>query len=122
MLQHGDYTDIFSLLDGSECYVGNTLSSNATSPTGCTMGCSGKTTELCGGSDVANLYENTAYVTPTPTQVRSTSGFKLIGCYTDSASSRTLQGDFFQDQQEMAVDKCVQQAELYRYAGVESLG
>ncbi|KFZ02255.1 hypothetical protein V500_00331 [Pseudogymnoascus sp. VKM F-4518 (FW-2643)] len=64
---------------GTQCYCDNAIMNNAVpaAAAGCNMPCPGNGAELCGGSNVMNLYS----VIPT---------FQNLGCYTDTTNSRTL--------------------------------
>lgn len=53
---------------GSECYFGDALlSSNAIDSLSCNMGCSGNMSQLCGGSNAINLYQNQRFAPPSTT-------------------------------------------------------
>jgi len=47
-----------------ECYWGNTLANSQTADSSCDAACAGDSTQLCGGTWVANVYENSAYQPP----------------------------------------------------------
>lgn len=47
-----------------ECYWGNTLALSQTADSSCDAACAGDSTQLCGGTWVANVYENSAYQSP----------------------------------------------------------
>jgi len=46
---------------GNQCFCGNTAALNPTT-TGCTMACTGNSTEICGGSYKINVFHN-AHIT-----------------------------------------------------------
>lgn len=52
--------------------------------TGCNMACAGNSAETCGGSNRLDLYSHSGSSAP------SSGSWKLLGCYTDSVSARTL--------------------------------
>ncbi|CEJ95174.1 hypothetical protein VHEMI10671 [[Torrubiella] hemipterigena] len=54
-----------------------------------------------------------------PTQVPSTNGFKLKGCFIDKSNDRVLKDGTKKDSL-MTVEKCTESAEDWRYAGLES--
>jgi glucan endo-1,3-alpha-glucosidase len=87
-------------LAGSECWCANSITSGATSSTGCTMTCSGNSAQTCGGSWAINIYQvvsgsttpTTTITTTTTTTTSSSSStptWSSLGCYQDS-SSRVL--------------------------------
>jgi hypothetical protein len=97
-LAHAMLRLYYSVLNwaNSECYWGNELASTSTSiGSGCNTPCNGAPSELCGGGDAINLYEDTAY--RTANQVPYVGDYVLRGCYVDSATSRTLQAGGYQD-------------------------
>lgn len=104
----------------AECYCGMTLSSgSAVGNTGCTMKCSGNSTEYCGGPNRLSVYNNTAYVAPYI--LPSIGSYNLKGCYTDSGPTRALSGYSFTNATAMTEEMCVGtcQAKGYSMAGIE---
>lgn len=71
---------------GQECRCDNYISSSGTlAPDGnaqCNMKCVNNTAEICGGSNRIDVYHHKDTM-----GIRS---WKLLGCYTDSSSARTL--------------------------------
>ena len=61
----------------SECFCGTAISSPKVDD-GCTMSCSGDSTEICGGSDRLSVYKHNGRE---PTQVPSVGDWKLDGCF-----------------------------------------
>ncbi|KAK6526085.1 hypothetical protein TWF281_011123 [Arthrobotrys megalospora] len=99
---------------GQECWYGNTLSGSQGESSGCNMPCPGKATELCGGGNRIQLYKNPSYQPPnTP----NTGAFTSEGCYTDSTESRGL--DHSTTDSAMTIQKCLQLAAGFKYAGVQ---
>jgi hypothetical protein len=67
-----------------------------------------------------NVYENTAYK---PAQeVVQVGNWQSLGCHFDSLALRTLQGGTYQDWAGMTVEKCLELAYGYLFAGVEFWG
>jgi len=83
-----------------ECYCGNTVSNGgAPAPaSGCSMTCSGNSSEFCGGPNRLNVYNNTASPTSsgpsppttTPIIVPSSGPWVSLGCYSDNVGGRAL--------------------------------
>jgi hypothetical protein len=48
----------------SECYWGNTLTNSKVDESQCDAACGGDSAHLCGGTWVANVYENSIYKSP----------------------------------------------------------
>lgn len=70
----------------SECYCGLTA---PTGPViGCNMGCTGNSSEACGGPGTITVYENPPL---TPHIYPGDNCWTSQGCYTDSTTSRTLE-------------------------------
>lgn len=65
-----------------ECYCGNALNGGGTTnPIGdCSMGCSGNTTEACGGPNRLTVFKNAA--AQVPVHNPGPNGWTLLGCYT----------------------------------------
>ena len=64
-----------------ECYCGNALvGGSVAAPAGdCNMGCSGNSSEACGGPSRLTVFENPALI---PVHDPGPNGWTLIGCYT----------------------------------------
>ncbi|KAK6522472.1 hypothetical protein TWF281_003033 [Arthrobotrys megalospora] len=101
---------------GQECWYGNTLaSSSSAQSSGCNMPCPGKATELCGGGNRIQLYKNPNF---TPPGAPDTGSFISQGCYTDSVDARALEHNS-NDATGMTIQKCIQLAAGFKYAGLE---
>ncbi|KAF3159169.1 hypothetical protein TWF225_007562 [Orbilia oligospora] len=101
---------------GVECHYGDSIASSSTSASnGCTMRCSGKQDELCGGGDRLNMYINTAF------SGQGNDDWEYVGCYTDSSSTRALQFQLV-DWNAMTIEMCLQTASGFAYAAVEYYG
>ncbi|KAF3209081.1 hypothetical protein TWF191_000512 [Orbilia oligospora] len=101
---------------GVECHYGDSIASSSTSASnGCTMRCSGKQDELCGGGDRLNMYINTAF------SGQGNDDWEYVGCYTDSSSARALQFQLV-DWNAMTIEMCLQTASGFAYAAVEYYG
>ena len=75
----------------SECYCANSITSGATSSTGCTTACAGNSAQTCGGGWAISVYQvaSGSPGTTTTTTSTSTPTWSSLGCYRDS-SSRVL--------------------------------
>ncbi|KAL2353083.1 WSC domain-containing protein [Cryomyces antarcticus] len=104
----------FGVEYGVECYCGNQIASGSVNmATGCSMACGGNSSELCGGPNRLNAYQNSNIAVmsstvsgssvPTTTVSSSTSssaattrapvqGSQYAGCWTDSTGLRVLTG------------------------------
>ncbi|EPS45732.1 hypothetical protein H072_196 [Dactylellina haptotyla CBS 200.50] len=101
---------------GQECWYGNTLASSSSAQSaGCDKVCPGKATELCGGGNRIQLYKNPNYQPPGQPNIGS---FISQGCYTDSVDARALEHSS-NDASGMTIQKCVQLAAGFKYAGLE---
>ena len=119
---NGPYT-YFGVEYFGECYCGNTLNVGSVPTTGCTFPCSLNQTQICGGSNVLDLYKlsssknststapvtlttsaimsslstpvsTSATVTPTPSTVPMVSGpYSFVGCYSEATNGRALSAD-----------------------------
>ena len=51
--------EFFGVEAGTQCWCGHTVNSGTTEldPSACTLPCSGNSTEICGGSEIINIYE-----------------------------------------------------------------
>jgi hypothetical protein len=112
--------------NGQECYCANSIRTDNTNygipvSSGCTYTCSGKSSEICGGSNVLNLYSRTSTIAvaaaPMPLPATA-SGYLLLGCYTDNPANRTLS---VSKSTVTSVEACVSacSAAAFAYAGVE---
>ncbi|KAI0791235.1 copper radical oxidase [Abortiporus biennis] len=82
-----------------ECYCGNNISnggSNATS-TDCNAACTGNKNEICGGASRLSLYWSGQQPPPPPQTVPSVGLWESLGCYSDTAPTRTLANRVFPD-------------------------
>lgn len=103
---------------GRECYCGNTIQPESTSgASGCTIPCAGDATEICGGGERLNVFNNTAWVAPALTQVF---GVKLLGCYKEPEGGRAVVGFMYGDNA-LTVESCVAECSDrgYSIAGAE---
>ncbi|MCJ1408115.1 hypothetical protein MMC19_002188, partial [Ptychographa xylographoides] len=131
---------LFGMEYSNECYCGNTLGAGSvnqtsSSPTtnGCSMLCTGNSTEYCGGPGRLDLYQLNGSV-PIPTQtlssaptatggpiVEMTAGpYNYVGCYIDNTNGRALSA--LQNPESGALntpDKCATACAGYLYMGVE---
>ncbi|KAG9238758.1 putative glyoxal oxidase precursor [Amylocarpus encephaloides] len=76
----------------SECFCGNAIgATGAVAPsTDCNMGCSGNSTEVCGGGGRLTLFWNGQDPPPGPSTNPGTSGYGFFGCYTEGNGGRAL--------------------------------
>jgi hypothetical protein len=105
----------------SECYCSNTLlsSSLTVNDNDCWMGCSGSTTEKCGGTDRISVYKSTNWTAPpAPPETASIPGYAYRGCYIDKVGDRTLNGAYFFDGN-MTTTKCSGLCNGSTYFGTE---
>ncbi|KAL9596717.1 MAG: hypothetical protein Q9219_005628 [cf. Caloplaca sp. 3 TL-2023] len=127
----------------SECYCGNTIGAGAVPATdnGCSMACSGNSSQLCGGSFRLNFYkQNKATITSTTSAASSTSTTKTStsatsttsgpavvqtagsyayqGCYSEGTNERALAGTFVVNSS-VTVELCAAFCKGYTYFGVE---
>ncbi|KAF2737108.1 WSC-domain-containing protein [Polyplosphaeria fusca] len=107
----------------TECYCGISLPAQAASdPSTCNKPCSGDATQACGGPNRLSVYTAPANsqpgVNPGPT------GWKSLGCYTDSVSARTLSRNAGQlgGSAGLTVGLCAQACSGSAYFGVEYAG
>ena len=90
---------------GQECYCANALSRGNTlsNPPACTMACKGAAGQKCGGSNALSVFNNTAYVPPSPgTKV---AGWSYASCYMEPQYGRALPDKLWSDPA-MTVAKC----------------
>lgn len=129
----------------SECYCGNTIGAGAVLATdnGCSMACSGNSSELCGGSYRLNFYkkDNTSVTSTTsgtfstgtsktgtttsatststgPAVVQTAGSFAYQGCYSEGTNGRAL-GATYVVNNSMTVEICAGFCKGYTYFGVE---
>ncbi|MCJ1427052.1 hypothetical protein MMC29_004955 [Sticta canariensis] len=118
----------------SECYCGNTIAAGSIlAASGCSMTCSGNSSEYCGGPNRLDLYtagsatagtstgSTTSVATPTPTgpiTVQSVGKFNFTGCYTEDTAGRALTGSTLANN-DMTVEKCAAFCAAYTYMGIE---
>ncbi|KFY88681.1 hypothetical protein V498_06696 [Pseudogymnoascus sp. VKM F-4517 (FW-2822)] len=113
-----------------ECFCGNSLTSAVGDEASCSMTCSGDATELCGGPDRLNVFENTATSTtppattpPVPTSTAvPVAGWTAGGCYTDTVQARSLpQGMAVAGNAPMTIELCLTACKGagYKIAGLE---
>ena len=103
---------------GKECQCGNSLSNGASldkASNNCNMGCSGKPSTLCGGSDALQLYTNPSLDPST----RGVNGFSYGGCIQEVVG-RALNMTRLDDDA-MTVEKCTDfcMRSGYTMAGLE---
>ncbi|TDZ14852.1 WSC domain-containing protein [Colletotrichum sidae] len=74
---------------GKECYCGYVLDNSAkkSAETDCSMTCTGNSDEVCGNGGRINVFTNGDSA---PAVLRASGDFSSLGCYSDSASARTL--------------------------------
>ncbi|KAF3097148.1 hypothetical protein TWF706_007400 [Orbilia oligospora] len=110
----------------NECFWGNVLkSSSVPAASGdCNAACAGDSSQICGGGNRLSLYTNGDYHEPQeptepdlPSVHEGNDAWSLVGCRTDSASSRAL--DNSKVDSAMTVEKCFELAFSYRYAAVQ---
>ena len=124
----------------SECYCGNALSAGSVlTASGCSMTCSGNSSEYCGGPNRLNFYTaNSAKSLGSTTRVAATTSstispvstptdpiiipgdanFTYLGCYVEPANSRAL-STLVLDKPQMTVEICLSACSQYIYAGLE---
>jgi hypothetical protein len=104
----------------TQCFCGLSLGSYSTiGYPGCTMACSGSSTETCGGSSRLSVYNYTNYAYPQLVQDVGT--YTLFGCFTDTQGARGLSNSTAASSTSMTVESCVSicQQRGYSKAGVE---
>ena len=115
--------------NGQECYCANSIRTDGSTygisgQQGCTYTCSGNKSEICGGSNVLNLYSKNSAVpiAPSPSPLPATAGtYSYYGCYSDNTSGRTLS---VTKSTVSSVEACVSACSTtgYMYAGLENRG
>ena len=108
---------------GTECYCGFDLHSGSmrSADSDCSMVCPGaQPNEACGGPDRLSVFTNGGHGGSNKPTVN---GYSYLGCYTDSASSRTLTHVAHNDQtsKTMTVEFCTNACQNagFKYAGTE---
>lgn len=104
----------------SECYCGYALTNNSTlGQTGCDMACSGSKSEVCGGSKLLSVYNDTSFIPPSIPQ--AVGSYNYTGCYTELTNARALSSYSLTSTSSMTVEMCVGACEAkgYALAGVE---
>ena len=100
----------------SECYCDNAIAAgSAPASSGCSMACSGDSTELCGGPNRLSFYS----LAPTgPQAVLKAGGFAYQGCYSEATNTRALSAKQTAAST-MTVEVCAAFCSGYTYMGVE---
>lgn len=105
---------------GKECFCGYDVQSPSTlsSDSNCNYPCPGDSSEPCGGYGYMNVFSNGV---SGPTEAPGPAGWKSLGCYTDSVSSRTLATNLSPSDGIVFVESCTNlcQQQGFQYAGVE---
>ncbi|KAB8297713.1 hypothetical protein EYC80_001520 [Monilinia laxa] len=120
---------------GSECYCDHEIENYGAPATGCTMACTGNSTEFCGGPGRLNAYNYTATTlppTPTPTTTSVSvpsvtitdlpKGWIYKGCWVDRALGRgSILSVNLPNDANMTVESCIQNCITagYSIAGME---
>jgi hypothetical protein len=85
------------------------------------MACSGNTAEICGGSNLISVFNNTAYVYPSSPE--TVGSYTYLACYHEATTGRLLSGPSYSDPVNMTVESCTSfcQSNMPNgvYAGVE---
>lgn len=68
------------------------------------MTCSGNTAELCGGSSLLSVFNNTAYVYPRNLDV--VGSYVYEGCYKEATNGHLLSGPTYANTTAMTVESC----------------
>lgn len=78
---------------GSECWCDNFISNDGakedSSQTGCSMTCSGDSTQKCGGANKLNIYQDTNW-RPSIQTIRKSGSWNFTDCFVDSVNPRSL--------------------------------
>lgn len=106
----------------TQCYCSNSVASPATlTNTGCTMPCGGNSLELCGGPNLLNVFNNTAYIYPGHPQ--SVNGYAYQGCFQELTAGRLFPSFAYTDPVAMTVESCTSFCQTNipgaGYAGIE---
>jgi hypothetical protein len=77
---------------GQECYCATSILGAATIADDgrCNMACAGNSTEICGGPNGINIYQNSDSQSSGPTTLQTYGTWITLGCYIDSVDSRAL--------------------------------
>lgn len=117
----------------SECFCGSAYAPDSTSSSGCTMACSGNSTQICGGPNRLTAYRytvdipstSTTSAAPTATALNVTipTGWQYIGCVTEGTSGRAL-GGYSTSAGNLTNEMCMAacQTKGYTLAGTEYSG
>ncbi|GME50293.1 wsc-domain-containing protein [Neofusicoccum parvum] len=106
---------------GSECWCGNSMNYRArkTTDQGCTMTCSGNSSQSCGSSYRLSVFSSgTVTIDTKPVSPAQVGSFSLLGCYSEAKSGRAL-SDKSTSQSGMTVENCALYCSGYNYFGVE---
>ena len=100
----------------SECYCDNSIATgSAPATSGCSMTCSGDSSQICGGPSRLSFYT----LTPTgPQTVQKASGFAYQGCYSEATNTRALSAKQTAAST-MTVEICAAFCTGYTFMGVE---
>ncbi|GAM89397.1 hypothetical protein ANO11243_074350 [Dothideomycetidae sp. 11243] len=107
---------------GTQCFCGNAITGYAgqTVDNGCTMPCSGNSSEICGDSNRISLFSNGP-----PTQYALAGTPEFVGnygslfCYTEATTGRALSGISYSDPANMTLESCAAFCNGYPYFGTE---
>ncbi|KAI4181434.1 MAG: hypothetical protein L6R41_006629 [Letrouitia leprolyta] len=127
----------------SECFCGNTIAAGAVPATdnGCTLACSGNSSEICGGANRLNFYKRDKSVTSTsatgstsqtstgtsttatatastPAIVQRVGTYTYQACYSEGTNGRAL-GATYVANSSVTVEVCAAFCKGYTYFGVE---
>ncbi|KAL0631885.1 hypothetical protein Q9L58_009237 [Maublancomyces gigas] len=105
---------------GNECYCGTSLQSGSTlGQIGCTMACTGNSSQICGGPSRLGVYNYTQFVPPVIVPAVGT--YISQGCYSEATTGRALSAYSFTNTTAMTVELCVGACKTrsYQYAGLE---
>lgn len=102
-----------------ECWCDNTFN-NGGGPApdgsvGCDMPCQGNTTEMCGGPNRLDVYQNLEYV---PVVNPNITGYTYQGCYNEPSGGRALTASMTASDS-MTVESCAAFCNGTTYFGVE---
>ncbi|KAH8778291.1 hypothetical protein F5882DRAFT_463722 [Hyaloscypha sp. PMI_1271] len=100
---------------GSECYCGYALTNNSTlGHSGCTSLCSGDKSEVCGGSKLLSVYNDTSFMPPSIPQ--KVGDYNYTGSYKELANARAITGYSVTSTSSMTVEMCVGACQTKGYA------
>ncbi|KAI9836466.1 MAG: hypothetical protein M1819_001498 [Sarea resinae] len=137
----------FGVEYSDECYCGNTLSEGSApeagdaSTSGCSMTCSGNSTEYCGGENRLNIYQANSSTLPTtftssspsstssaapdplptsdPVIVAGNANFTYVACYAEPMNGVRALANLVVANDSMTVEICLESCYMYQYAGLE---